>query len=144
MKTLAIALVIISLLAAPRVLAQGSQAPFHSQAMFHSQGDKHKSEEGEKHDKEAWDLEELDDEDGLVGTPTPTATPTENPIPTPSATPVESPTATPTASPTPTATPTAEGEIQGQSNEHRGGFLGQISDLLKQILAFLESTSNKI
>lgn len=144
MKTLAIALVIISLLAAPRILAQGSQAPFHSQAMFHSQGDEHKSEEGEKHDKEAWDLEELDEEDDLVGTPTPTATPTESPTPTPTPTLAGSPTATPTASPTPTATPEVEGEVHGQSEEHAKGPFNRIADILQQILAYLQSLAPKV
>lgn len=138
MKTFAVALAIISLLTVPKVLAQASQAPFHSQAMFHSQGDEHKSETGEDHDKEAWDLEESDDDLRASLSPNPTVTPigseTPTPTPTPTATPIESPVASPTISPTPTVTPETQGE-----EEHPKGPFNQIANLLKQILAYLQS-----
>lgn len=140
MKGLAIALTIISFLAAPQVMARDSQAPFHSQAMFHSQGDDHKSEQGELHDKEAWDINESNEESPEpsetpeatpTSTPTGTATPTATPTPIETATPTASPieTITPTESPTPTGSPIAITATETLS----------INDLINQMIAFFQS-----
>ena len=129
MKTLAIALIIFSLLAAPKVIADehsGSSGPTKSQEELHE------SAQAKIHENEPFDATSSPTPEVTV---TPTATPTESPV--------ESPTSSPTISPSPTSTPEVQGLEQGQSNGQAGGFLGQISNLLKQILTYLESLGPK-
>jgi hypothetical protein len=137
MKTLAVALLVISLLAAPKVLADELKGPGKSQEELHE------SDQAKIHENEPFD--DLTDDDLPlihITTPTPTATPTGSPTATPIETPTGTPTETPTASPTPTSTPEVQGLEHGQSNGNKG-LLGQISDLLKQILAYLETLAPK-
>lgn len=136
MKGLAIALTIISFLAAPQVMARDSQAPFHSQAMFHSQGDDHKSEQGELHDKEAWDINESNEE-SPEPSETPEATPTSTPTGTATPTPIE--TATPTASPVETITPTESPTPTGSPIAITATETLSINDLINQMIAFFQS-----
>ena len=154
MKTLAIALIVISLLAAPKVLADerrrslGIGANISLVGPTNSQEELHESEQAEIHENEPFDDVDEDDDETSLPTPTPlaTATPTASPTVSPEATPTETPTVSPTVSPTPTPTETPEVQEleENSSNEHSNGLLGQISDLLKQILNFLESATSKI
>jgi hypothetical protein len=137
MKTLAVALLIISLLAAPKVLADELKSPTKSQEEIHE------SDQAKIHENEPFDDLEDDDIPLIhIATPTPTSTPIGSPTATPVETPTGTPTETPTASPTPTSTPEVQGLEQGQPNG-RNGLLGQLSTLLKEIIAYLESLAPK-
>jgi hypothetical protein len=146
MKTLAIALLIISLLAAPKVLADEKKNqilnPDQSQLQIRSY---HHDKDDEELCDDIDDIDELDDineidDDCIIHSPRPTPTATA----TPTLVPTETPTGSPTISPTPTETPEVLGAEHGRSDEHSRRPSNQIVELLKQILAYLQSLAPKV
>jgi hypothetical protein len=146
MKTLAIALLIISLLAAPKVLAdeKKNQILNPNQSQLQIRTDHHDKDDEELCD-DIDDIDDLDDvneidDDCVIHSPRPTPTATATPV----VISTESPVASPTISPTPTATPEVLGAEHGRSGEHGNGQPNRIIELLKQILAYLQSLTPKV
>lgn len=124
MKNLVIALTIISLLAAPKVLADENKIQIGGSTELNL-SDHSKSQE-ELHESDTAKIHENEDE----GPNTPHPTPTASPI----GTPLESPTASPTELPTPSGSPEVTAGVNVNSN-----VFDSISEFLKQIVEFIQT-----